>query len=76
MTTRNEIPQDLLDILVCPLDHAKVNLQGDELICESCGRAYPVRDGIPVMLVEEAKLPAGVESLDAFKAKFRDQIPQ
>ncbi|HUS13993.1 MAG TPA: Trm112 family protein [Chloroflexia bacterium] len=55
MTTRNEIPQDLLDILVCPLDHAKVHLEGEELICESCGRAYPVRDGIPVMLIEEAR---------------------
>lgn len=51
----NEIPQDLLDILVCPLDHAKVNLRGQELICEQCGRAYPVRDGIPVMLIEEAR---------------------
>jgi hypothetical protein len=35
-----------------------------------------VRDGIPVMLVEEAKLPDGIESLDAFKAKFHDQVPQ
>ena len=51
----NEIPQDLLDILVCPVDHAKVTLQGEELICEQCGRAYPVRDGIPVMLVDEAR---------------------
>jgi uncharacterized protein len=30
-------------------------LQGEELICEQCGRAYPVRDGIPVMLVDEAR---------------------
>lgn len=54
-TTTNDIPPDLLEILVCPLDYAKVTLQGTELICESCGRAYPVRDGIPVMLVEEAR---------------------
>ena len=53
--TTNEIPQDLLDILVCPVDHAKVTLQGAELVCAECGRAYPVRDGIPVMLVEEAR---------------------
>lgn len=52
------IPQDLLDILVCPEDHAKVALTaaGDGLRCERCRRVYPVRDGIPVMLVEEATI--------------------
>ncbi|HMA38334.1 MAG TPA: Trm112 family protein [Chloroflexia bacterium] len=55
------MPQDLLDILVCPVDHGKVSLANDELVCAECGRAYPVRDGIPVMLVEEARQthPAG-----------------
>ena len=32
--------------------------EGDRLVCERCGRRYPVRDGIPVMLIEEAELPA------------------
>jgi uncharacterized protein YbaR (Trm112 family) len=54
-STANEIPQDLLDILVCPVDHGKVSLEGQELICADCGRAYPVRDGIPVMLEDEAR---------------------
>ena len=49
------VPQELLDILVCPVDKAKVHLQGDRLVCEQCGRAYPVRDGIPIMLGEEAE---------------------
>ncbi len=49
------VPQELLDILVCPVDKAKVNLEGDRLVCEKCGRAYPVRDGIPIMLEEEAE---------------------
>jgi hypothetical protein len=35
------------------------------------GLAYPVRDGIPVMLIEEAKLPAGVSSLDELKAQLK-----
>ena len=55
----DEIPQDLLDILVCPVDHAKVSLEGEELVCAECGRAYPVRDGIPVMLVDEARMTKG-----------------
>ena len=49
-------------ILVCPVDHHKLNLQGDELICEQCGRAYPVRDGIPVMLKVEARMTKAVSS--------------
>jgi uncharacterized protein YbaR (Trm112 family) len=55
----DEIPQDLLEILVCPVDHGKVSLQGAELVCAECGRAYPVRDGIPVMLVDEARMTRG-----------------
>lgn len=51
------VAPDLLAILVCPVDKAKVNLQGDKLVCEKCGRAYPVRDGIPIMLEDEAELP-------------------
>jgi uncharacterized protein len=50
------VPKELLDILVCPVDKAKVTLQGDRLVCEQCGRAYPVRDGIPIMLEEEAEM--------------------
>jgi uncharacterized protein YbaR (Trm112 family) len=57
MTERDTaVPQELLDILVCPADKAKVNLEGDKLVCEQCGRAYPIRDGIPVMIIEEAEM--------------------
>lgn len=51
------IDGELLEILACPLDKAPVREEGDRLVCTSCGRRYPVRDGIPVMLVEEAELP-------------------
>jgi uncharacterized protein YbaR (Trm112 family) len=34
-----------------------VREEGDRLICSACGRRYPVRDDIPVMLVDEAELP-------------------
>ena len=48
----------LLEILRCPVD--KHELTEDEpalrLRCGGCGRAYPVKDGIPIMLVEEADL--------------------
>lgn len=50
----------LLEILVCPACRAEVrpDEQAQELVCQGCGLAYPVRDDIPVMLVEEARKPA------------------
>lgn len=53
------IPKDVLDILVCPECKSPVKLLPDEsgLKCVSCRRLYPIRDGIPVMLVEEATIP-------------------
>ncbi|HUC55232.1 MAG TPA: Trm112 family protein [Candidatus Cybelea sp.] len=52
------IPRYALDILVCPICKTKLELLGDEsgLKCISCRRIYPVRDDIPVMLPEEAKI--------------------
>jgi uncharacterized protein YbaR (Trm112 family) len=50
------LPKELLEILVCPVDHTKVRLDGERLVCDKCGRAYPVRDGIPIMLVDEAEM--------------------
>jgi uncharacterized protein len=46
----------LIAILVCPACRGKIRVQEAEqgIECEGCGRVYPVRDGIPVMLVEEA----------------------
>ena len=52
------IDQQLLDILACPACTAAVKFEGGKLVCTACGRRYPVRDGIPVMLVDEAELPA------------------
>ena len=48
---------ELLEILVCPACKSKLELKPDEsgLRCVSCHRLYPVRDGIPVMLPEEAR---------------------
>ncbi len=51
------INQELLDILACPLCKTDVRLEGDRIVCTVCGRRYPVRDDIPVMLIDEAELP-------------------
>jgi uncharacterized protein YbaR (Trm112 family) len=53
------IPDELAEILVCPACHS--DLEQDEeasrLVCTGCGLRYPVEDGIPVMLIDEAEPP-------------------
>ena len=58
------ISQDLLAILRCPLNPSKTRLvlEGDRLVCERCNLRFHIRDGFPVLLVEEAELPPGCES--------------
>lgn len=57
------ISQDLLEILACPACKAKVELKpdGSGLKCVECHRLYPIRDDIPVMLVDEATIEVGGE---------------
>jgi uncharacterized protein YbaR (Trm112 family) len=52
------ISQELLEILACPACKAKVELKQDDsgLKCVKCKRVYPIRDDIPVMLVDEATI--------------------
>jgi uncharacterized protein YbaR (Trm112 family) len=49
----------LLEILACPNCRAELNVDdaAGELVCTGCGYAYPVRDNIPVLLVDEARRP-------------------
>jgi len=52
-----DIDLDLLAILVCPITRTplRYDAHAQELISEAAGVAYPIRDGVPVMLVEEAR---------------------
>lgn len=52
------VSPDLLEILVCPLCKVSVKLtpDGQGLRCGQCRRVYPIRDDIPVMLADEAKI--------------------
>jgi uncharacterized protein YbaR (Trm112 family) len=52
-----DVDPDLLDLLVCPLTKGPLRYQRErqELVSEQAGLAYPIRDGIPIMLVDEAR---------------------
>lgn len=56
-----DLAPELLEILACPNCHGSliVDHEADELVCSApdCRLAYPVRDGIPVLLIDEARRP-------------------
>ena len=56
--------KELLNILACPVCKASVELQEQKIVCTECGRKYPVRDGIPVMLENEARELAADEEVE------------
>jgi len=64
------ISQDLLEILACPACKAKVELKpdGSALKCVECKRVYPIRDDIPVMLIDEATVEGVTIEEAAFEA--------
>jgi uncharacterized protein len=56
------VSQDLIDILICPNCHGKISYDADaqKISCQGeCRYVYPVRDDIPIMLIDEAEKPAG-----------------
>jgi hypothetical protein len=60
------ISQELLDILRCPRDpsRTRLTLEGDHLVCDRCRLQFKIKDGFPVLIVEEAELPPGCDSLE------------
>jgi uncharacterized protein YbaR (Trm112 family) len=51
---------ELVEILVCPNDRGEIEVLEQEqiIVCKTCGYRYPIRDGIPVMLIDEAEKPS------------------
>ena len=49
------IDKELLEVLACPACKGDVQLKDNKIVCMKCKRRYPIKDGIPIMLVEEAE---------------------
>ena len=47
--------KELLEILARPAWKAEVQLKDEKIVCVKCQRKYPIKDGIPIMLIEEAE---------------------
>jgi uncharacterized protein len=66
----NSFDPKLLKILRCPLTRSELQLEGESLVATQGGLRYPIRDGIAVLLIDEAELPEGVSSIAELKAKL------
>jgi hypothetical protein len=69
-TITQVLDEETLSILRCPVTRSKLKLENGFLVAETGGLRYPIRNGIPVLLAEEATLPQGIESLEAFRTQF------
>ncbi len=71
--TANSLPADerMLEMLRCPMTLSRLRREDDELVAEVGGLRYPLKEGIPQMLVDEARLPEGVSTLDELKKQLR-----
>ena len=49
------ISQELIDILACPICKGTIEYKDDYIICNACRKKYPVKDDIPIMLIDEAE---------------------
>jgi hypothetical protein len=51
------VDEELLKIMCCPACRGDVVERDEKIVCLQCGRRYPIRDGIPVMLIDRAEMP-------------------
>lgn len=73
------ISQELLEILRCPMDPERKTplvLEQDHLLCPRCRLVFKIRDGFPVLIVEEAELPPGCASLSQLPCQHEQNAVQ
>jgi uncharacterized protein YbaR (Trm112 family) len=69
-STVQEWDEEAIGLLCCPVTRSRLRLVDGFLVGEVGGLKYPIRNGIPALLAEEARLPEGVASLEEFREKF------
>ena len=56
-----------IDDLVCPIGKYPLKVTGDMLECTNCGAKFPVKEGIPLLLIDDALLPEGIKEISELK---------
>ncbi len=62
----------LIDYLYCPLSKAKLRYEGNSLLCSRCGVEFRIENDIPLLIIENAKLPEGVVSIAGLECQKKD----
>lgn len=70
-----QLDDGMLATFICPVTRSKLTQDGNHLVSEVGGLRYPWQEGIWRLIADQAELPEGIESLEDFKQKFADQIP-
>jgi len=69
------ISQEFLDKLRCPLDtRTRLEATPEGLLCQRCHLRFPVKQGIPCLVVEDAELPAGCSNLQELPCQQKDTV--
>lgn len=63
-----------LALLVCPMGKKPLERQGESLVCTYCGTRFAIENGIPNMLIEEAKLPEGCAAIAELKCVASGEV--
>jgi uncharacterized protein YbaR (Trm112 family) len=71
MHTELMMDTTLVEMLCCPVTRSKLRVDGDFLVGEVGGLRYPIVDGIPRLLPDQAVLPDGVKTVEEFRAKLK-----
>lgn len=61
------LPDGNIKDLICPLGKVALRSENNNLVCSKCGVKFPVIDGIPFLLIDDAILPEGIESVSGLK---------
>lgn len=64
------VDNELVNIMACPLTGDKLHQQGDWLVNAKWDLRYPIRNSTPIMLLDQAQLPQGIDSIEELKAKI------
>lgn len=68
----HQLAPEFLEMLVCPMGKEDLRLENDTLICTRCGPVFRIEDGIPILLIEEAKLPESASSIEELPCQAKE----
>jgi len=66
------VSEDYITDLVCPIGKYQLRPENNFLVCINCGTKFPLIEEIPVLLIDEAVLPAGVELISGLKCRQKN----